>query len=81
MYLVGLDVINNHDLYQEVYPGYFHSQTISNGLVAFSDGVEVHNPNEKIAISCVIICIFGVAVNWSYKTQPEYAAHSIESEF
>ena len=38
MYHTGLDVTTTHDLHQEASPGEFHSQNISNGLVAFSDG-------------------------------------------
>ena len=63
MYPPDLDVTTTHDLYREVSPDYLHSQKISNGLVAFSDGVEGRYPNDKRAIACVILCIFVVSVH------------------
>ena len=63
-YISGFDSTTPHDLCQEVYPGKFHSQKRSNGLVAFADGVEYRSPNDKRSIACIIICIFGADVNW-----------------
>ena len=80
IYHAVLDRTNNHDILQEVSPGNFHSKNISNGLVAFSYGGESCSPNDKQTISCVIICIFGVDVIFSSKTQPASADHSKDSE-
>ena len=80
IYPAGLDITTTHDLSREVSPGDFHSQNISNVLVDFSDEGEGRSPNDKCAISCVILCIFGVAVHWSAKTQPDSSYHSADSE-
>ena len=45
MYPAVLDVTTTHGLRQEVSPGKFQSQNISNGLVAFEDEVEGRAPN------------------------------------
>ena len=80
MYPAGLYGTTTHELHQEVYPGDFDSQTISNGIVDFIYGGEGRDPNEKRSIACVILCIFDVAVHWLYKNQPASAAHYTESE-
>ena len=80
MYLTGLDGTTTHELCQESSLGNFHFQNISNGLVDFAYVVEGYDTNDKLAIAWFILCIFGVAVHWSYKTQPSSAAHSIDSE-
>ena len=51
MYPASLDVTTTNDLWQEVSPGKFHFQNISNGLVAFSGGGEVHVPNDQHAVA------------------------------
>ena len=79
MYPTWLDVTTTHDLRQEVSPGNFHSQKISNGLVFFADIREGHSPNEKFAINGVTLYIFGFAVHWSFKNKPASAYNSIES--
>ena len=61
MYPYGIDGTKTHELRQEVPPGDFQPQNISNGLVAFADGGEGRSYNNKCAIACVIIFIFGVA--------------------
>ena len=55
IYTVVIDGNTTHDLGQEVSPGKFHSQKISNVLVAFLDGVEGSPPNDKHAIIYVIL--------------------------
>ena len=79
MYPVSLDGITTHDLCQYFSPGELHFQTIPNVLVNFSDGGEVRVPNDKIAIACVILCIFGVAFHWSEKAQPDSVAYYTDS--
>ena len=64
-YTYGLDGNKTHELRQEVSPGGFHPQDISNGLVGFADGVEICASNN---------------VHWSAKIQPASEAHSTESE-
>ena len=80
MYISGFDVTTTLDLYQEVYTVYFHSQKMYNCLVDFSDGGEDRVPNYKRDISCVILCLFGVAVHWLSKTKRASASNSIYSE-
>ena len=80
MYPAGLYGTTTHDLHQEVSPGYFHPQKISNSLVAFSYGVEGRAPNEKRAVACGILFLFGVAVHCSDKTQPASSDHSTDYE-
>ena len=75
MYPSGLDVTTTHELRQEVSSGYLHSQNTSNGLFSFADGVEFRASNEKFPIACVILCLFGVSLYWSAKTQPSSVAH------
>ena len=60
IYPAVLDGATTHDLRQEVSPGDFHSQKISNGLVAFEYGVEGRDPNDKHAISRVILYILAL---------------------
>ena len=50
MYPAVLYGTTTHDLRQEVSPGEFYSQNISNGLVDFSDGLEGRTTNYKRAI-------------------------------
>ena len=76
MYPYGLYSTTTHDICKEVYPGDFHSQKISNGVVYFAYGGEVRAPNDKCAIAYTILCLFGIVVRWSAKNQPSYLAHS-----
>ena len=75
MYFVGFGVTTNHEIRQELFPGDFYSKNIANGLVDTSYGGEGYAPDDKHSLSYIIICLFSVAVNWSSKTQPVYAAH------
>ena len=79
MYPSGIDGTNTHDIHQDIYPGELHYQKISNGLVDFVDGGEGCGPNGKKTMAFGILFIFGVAVHWSAKTQPESAAHYTDS--
>ena len=45
MYPYGLYGTTTRDLFQDIYPGNFHSQKIPNGLVASVDVVEGLSPN------------------------------------
>ena len=74
IYPDGLDGNTTHELCQEVSPGDFHSQNIYNDLVDFADWGEGRAHNEKLAIACIVLCIFGVDVNWSVKTPPSSEA-------
>ena len=76
MYHSGIDRNKTHELHQEVSPGNFHSQNLSNGLISFADHVEGYTSNNKCIIECVILCIFRIAVHWLAKTQPDSASHS-----
>ena len=62
MYPSGLDGTNTHDLRQEVPTGDFHYQKIPNGLVDFADGGYGRAPNDKRAIACIVLYIFGANV-------------------
>ena len=75
MYPSGIGVNTTHDLHQYFSSGYFHSQKISNGIVTFAGCVKGRSPNEKRAIALIILCLFGVAVHWSSKTQTATVAH------
>ena len=35
--------------------------------------------NDKHAITCVVLFLFGVSIHWSTKTQPAYVVHSTDS--
>ena len=76
MYPVGLYGTANYDLRQEISPGNSHSQNISNCLFAFAYEGEGRTPNDKLIIACVILCIFGIYVHWSNKTQLASAPHT-----
>ena len=80
MYPSGLYGTTTHELHQEVTSGNFHSHNISNFFVSFVDGGEDRASNDKSVIACVILCIFGVSIHCSAKTQPASAAHSTDSE-
>ena len=63
MFITGIDGNTIYDHRQELYPGKLYPQKISNGLVGFVDVGDFRAANEKSAISCVILFIFGVAVH------------------
>ena len=63
IYPASIDVTTTHELRQEVSPGDFHSQKISNGLVDFLDCGLGLAPNENFAMCCGILCMFGVVVH------------------
>ena len=80
IYLSGIEGTTTNEIRQEVSPGDLHTQKIPNGIVAFAEDGEDHAYNKKFAISCIILCIFLVAINCSDKTQPASAAYSTDSE-
>ena len=68
MYPSGLYGTTTHDLHQEVSPGDFHSQNISNGLVDFANGGEFRTPNYKQSISCIILYLLVFLLTGQPKT-------------
>ena len=75
MYPSGFDGTTTHEFRQDVSPGDFCSQNISNGLVAFSDGEEGRAPNERRTISCIIL-FFLVLILTGHKN-PNQPMHPI----
>ena len=69
-----------HELHQDIYPGEFHFKNIRNTLVDFSGGGEGCTLNNKRDVAFIILCIFGIAIHWSAKNQPDSTAHSIYPE-
>ena len=80
IYTSGLDCTTIHELCQEFSPYNFHSENKSNELVDLADGGEVHSPNDKKTIACVVPFIYGVPAHWSYRPQTASAYHPIDSE-
>ena len=63
IYPIELYRTTTYDICKEVYPGNFHPKNITKGLVDLKFGGEGRVPNEKRAIACIVLCLFGVAVH------------------